>query len=473
MQPQAKFCPQIAECNERCNVNSENDTKCIGNNFNLRGKEMKRQLSNHNQVSKQKSQRGQSLVEVALFFPIFIILLAGLVEVSQLLVTQNRVSSAARAATRFASNGGQDEGIPSTVLNTITQTLEVDNTVWDIWSIRATVDNTGAGFDTNNGGDWTFNHVYGISNTVRAPSVSEIDIQTRVLDELQRDEFNNQAANIAAGLQIVGTYAIHDVDSILGLDAMSQLAGFSSINALSVMRITANTQNVTNGCAAFPIAVREGARSVTAPGTGSNPYPNAGDFDFPGTPPVYESFSNHRDNIPMRDAQEGDVFRVQEGSGNGNFGWLRWNTGLNGNANNLANSLAWPGNSTNYNPCNNPVCNGQPVAGSDYPFTVQGYLNPVDPRDNALHIDDEVAGNTGSVNSNAVRDTLTEHVSLDRTLRLVVWDEAGTGTGSNATYRVSGFVIVRLIGYSLSQNNGGSWILAEFIRWDDSCGQTN
>ena len=61
---------------------------------------------------KQKqSQRGQSLVEVALFFPIFIILLAGLVEVSQLLITQNRVSSAARAGARFASNGGEDVGI--------------------------------------------------------------------------------------------------------------------------------------------------------------------------------------------------------------------------------------------------------------------------------------------------------------------------------------------------------------------------
>jgi hypothetical protein len=67
---------------------------------------MKRQT-----ITQQKSQRGQSLVEVALFFPIFIILLAGLVEVSQLLITQNRVSSAARAGTRFASDGGEDAGI--------------------------------------------------------------------------------------------------------------------------------------------------------------------------------------------------------------------------------------------------------------------------------------------------------------------------------------------------------------------------
>ena len=55
-----------------------------------------------------KARRGQSLVEVALFFPIFIVLLAGVAEVANILVTQNRVTSAARAATRFGAHGGQD-----------------------------------------------------------------------------------------------------------------------------------------------------------------------------------------------------------------------------------------------------------------------------------------------------------------------------------------------------------------------------
>ena len=45
-------------------------------------------------------EKGQSLVEVALFLPIFIIVLAGLIEVSQLVITQNRVSQAARTAAR-------------------------------------------------------------------------------------------------------------------------------------------------------------------------------------------------------------------------------------------------------------------------------------------------------------------------------------------------------------------------------------
>ena len=91
----------------------------------------------------KRSQRGQSLVEVALFLPIFILLLAGLVEVSQLLITQNRISSAARAGTRFASNGGENIGVVDVVLNTVTQTLETDNTLWDLWVIHGTVNENG------------------------------------------------------------------------------------------------------------------------------------------------------------------------------------------------------------------------------------------------------------------------------------------------------------------------------------------
>ncbi|MCA9919262.1 MAG: pilus assembly protein [Anaerolineales bacterium] len=427
---------------------------------------MKRTVHQH----KILSEHGQSLVEVALFFPIFIILLAGLVEVSQLLVTQNRVSSAARASTRFSSNGGQDEGMVTVLMNNVTQTLETDESVWDIWSIRATVDDEGDGFDGANG-QWTFTQIYGISNTVGSSSLDPTAIQARVLDEIRRDEFDNQATvggvGIAAGLQIVGTYVIHDVDSILGLDAMSQLAGFSSLEALSIMRITTNSQNVTNGCSAFPIAVHEGARSVSAPGTGSNPYPNAGDFAYPNNPPTYQSFVNHDADVPLLSAQEGDVFKVQNGFGQGNFGWLVWNTGVSANANTLENSLSWPGDSTNYNPCSGPGCpGGAGVPGSGFPYNVPGYIEPGDPTDQSLHIDDWVAASTGAVNSSGVRNAIEKHISLDRTLRMIVWNNT-QNPGVNGQYQISGFAVFRIVGYNLAHD----WILAEFIRWDYSCGQ--
>jgi hypothetical protein len=86
-----------------------------------------------------------------------------------------------------------------------------------------------------------------------------------------------------------------------------------------------------------------------------------------------------------------------------------------------------------------------------------------------LHIGDIVAGSTGAINSSQVQGALEEHMRLDRHIRVIVWSESNGQGGGNARYRISGFAIFRLIGYNLPQ----SWILAEFIRWDTSCGQIN
>ncbi|HEX6386025.1 MAG TPA: TadE family protein, partial [Anaerolineae bacterium] len=157
-------------------------------------------------------EKGQSLVEVALFFPIFIVILAGVVEVSHLVITQNRVSNAARSSTRFAANGGEDAGMVNVALNTVTQTLEISEDVWDIWSIRGTLNDAGDGF-----AEWKFTQIYGISNTTRAYDVDEEALRQQVINELQIDHRGQTSAAIAGGLRIVGTYAIHDVESILGL----------------------------------------------------------------------------------------------------------------------------------------------------------------------------------------------------------------------------------------------------------------
>lgn len=418
---------------------------------------------------KQKqAQRGQSLVEVALFFPIFIILLAGLVEVSQLLITQNRVSSAARAGARFASNGGEDVGILNVVLNTVTQTLDMDENVWDVWVIRGAVDENGTGII-----DWEFTHEYGISNTVRSTSIDPIDIQARILAELQQDENKVTDVALAQNLKFVATYVIHDVESILGLDALPQYGGVMSREALSVMRITAEGNAVTNGCDAFPIAVHKGIRSVTPPGTGTAfDYPNANDFTYPGSNrPTYQEFFNNVPDQDLPSAQPGYVYKIYNGSGQGNFGWLTWNQALPSNANTLTDSLNWPGNSTDYNDYNIGGNTG-PIDGWNDPDPVYiplGYIEPGDVTDQSLHEGDFVAGDNGISNSINVRNALNEHIDLERTLRVIVWDTA-TANGNNAVYHIDplqGFAVFRLIGYNLSQN----WILAEFVRWDDSCGQ--
>src|SRR5687768_3793052 len=100
-------------------------------------------------LSLTRREEGQSLVEVALFLPILLVMLVGIVEVGNLLVTQNRVTTAARTgagfgATYYVENDWQGEGGTATamgnvVLNTVTETLVLDPNVWDVWSIYGKV----------------------------------------------------------------------------------------------------------------------------------------------------------------------------------------------------------------------------------------------------------------------------------------------------------------------------------------------
>ena len=386
-------------------------------------------------ATKQIKQNGQSMVEVALFLPVLVILLAGIVELSQLVITQNRVSNAARVAARFGANGGEDDGMAVVALNAITQTLEARPDRWDIWAIHGQVNDTGS-----NIGEFTFEHTYGISNTQLFSTVLASNIQDDIWAELQIDETAGTATPAElADLRFVGTYILHDVDSILGLDAFPALANFSSVRALTVMRVTGLNLEPTIGCNAFPIGVDEiTIRSVTAPGTGSSPYPNTSpsEFTYPVAPPEYTSFVNHQASQPIRDSREGYLFKFETTT----FHWLRWNTSLPNDATTLIHSLDWPGDSTT----------------PTYSFS-----EPGDPTDESLNISDWVAVNTGSTTS-SVNDILEEHVDRERTLRVILYDdEVGN------TVQISGFAVFRIIGFNTSQD----WLIAEFIRLDESCGQ--
>lgn len=432
-------------------------------------------------------ERGQSLVEVALAFPLFLVLIAGSVEVSQILITQNRVETAARAAARFAANGGDESYLAA--LGSVEQTVDLESGLWDIWIIEATVNNTGDGFESGSG--WNVEKVFGISNTIAYTEIAaSLDascatncVQDEILKDLQTNELgvhldpaaDASVARIAAGLDVVAVYVVHDIDAILSLNAMPGLQGLYSTKALSVMRkASAEVIEQTDGCTGFPIAVHEGIRSLTDVG-GGNPFPDANDFDYPDpkkeTPPSYADFYRNVPQIPLSEAKEGYIFKVHNGFGSGNFGWLLWNTGRPGSANTLADSLIWPGDSFDYaDHGDHSIHPATPL----YPHIVRGYVEPTDANDISLNVGDWVAANSGSINAKAVRDALSPHVDLadsGRTLRLIVWDDA-VDNGNNGKYRISGFMIAKLHGYHLSNSQGGSWILAEFIGWDNSCGQS-
>jgi hypothetical protein len=419
-----------------------------------------------------RREKGQSLVEVAIAFPIFLIILAGVVEVSHLGITQNRVSNAARASTRFASQGGENEGIPIVALNSVTQTLELGVDVWDMWAVRGTLDNNGNCCVDNT---WEFTHVYGISQTEAFSDVNELAIRQQVEEELQLDD-----AAGAADLRFVGTYVIHDIKSILGIQAIPSLLGYNSVKGLNVMRLYGTDYDEAGGCTGFPIAVEEGIRSVNPPGANTgNDYPNTNDFHPTSPKPSYAQFQNFNvPNVALEDAQEGYIYKVQNGSGSGAFGWLVWNNRINASANTLANSLTYPGDSRDYSDVGNCSANTCPTP--LYTHMVLGYVNPLDTSDLGMNIGDWVTVNTGSVNSDGVRTVVNDHIAKGRYLRLIVWGYDNNsnptsphGTGSNQYFRLKGFAVFRLLGHKLSQGGGSaSWILAEFIKWDTSCGQS-
>lgn len=387
-----------------------------------------------NSLSSPPQERGQSLVEMAVFLPIFIILIAGLVEVSNLVLTQNRISNAARVATRFAANGGEDAGIWVVALNAVTQTLPLTEDRWDIWSIRGTLSH-----DTNSNtivwDDFSMNHIYGISSTERytAFASSVVTIQENIRLEMIADSAGNPLPlpDVAGpeGLQIVGTILVYDVTSILGLDQF--IGDFWSVEGLSVMRRPNTVSSVsTDGCTgAFPIALEEGVRSVTAanfPSTFEYPTSNPPQLrDFPAQP-AFE--------VGLDDAREGIAYLFEDnGFADRDYGFLSWD-----NLTPLATSLEWPGNS-------------------------ELYFQPGDSSDTELHV-----GNTVFANNNvdaAVKAELNEHVDRRRALRVIVFDDADNGPPNQ--YKVWRFAVFRIHGYDFNNQ----WLLAEFVRWDDSCGQ--
>lgn len=404
------------------------------------------------------AQRGQSLVEVALFLPLFLILVGGVVEVGQMLITNNRVNTVANTAARFAADGGDNAGMAVVALNTITQTLPIDTALWDIWAIRGIVNEQGTNIIPES---WEFTPIYGEGNTTDFATINEGDVQTAVLNDLQR----NAAGEIDAGsqtrakdIQFVGTLVLFDAESILGLNIVLQ--DFYTVQAMTVMRTYPSSPN-TNGCSGFPIAVEESNnRSL---GTGSAiPFPFPDNQAYPASPnqPKITDFPANVPDVPLREARPGYVYKIQQGFGTGAFGWLSWNENPPPNA--IDTSLTWPGNSMDYT----PLPGGR----------VAGYIENGDPSDRAMHIGDRVTSRTGAVNSNAVHTALEDSIDNARTLRLIVWknEDGGYGNqGSNGWYRITGFIVMRLHGYKLSQSGEGSWILAEFISWDDSCGQVN
>lgn len=397
----------------------------------------------NNNVEKKSltAQVGQSLVETALFMPILLIMIVGLVEVSQMVITQNRISTAARNAARFGAQGGEDLGIQYVTLNTVTQTLDLNSGVWDVFSLRGELDRDGNLPEEN----FSYQHIYGEGHTqsftATVTSDAWEDLRQEIVDSL------SYKGSSPGGLKFVGVLILHDIESILGLDIVPALLNRNTVRGFSIMRNSALATTVTEseGCgAAYPLAVVvDNTRSVK-----ERDFDELG-FSYPTTPrPNYNDFPSHvPDRWLLGDAREGDIFKLNilQGVNNRSVGLLYWGQPPNNSAT-LFESLRYPPNSHTYE-------------------------EKHDKGDTELHVGDYVE--RASVNhtqfKNNILPVIQNHIDTGRSLRLILWSYDEHPSASEV--RIVGFAVFRIRGYGWEDGPRGNWLLLELSHIDNSCGQ--
>jgi hypothetical protein len=425
---------------------------------------------------------GQSLVEVAIFLPILIAMLAGLVEATNLLLIQNRLTTAARSGAGYGATHFDFDDWPSTAqsiglvtLNTVTGTLELSEPRWDVWSIRAETTDSGDRFDL-----FESNHVYGHNAVVSAEEWAALEprVAGDVLAELQTNGVEN-----AGGLSVVASLAYFRVRPILGLPIWEWLQ-LDRLRGLTVMRV--HEPEPYTGCSLLPIVVRLNQYSIYPSNwpeglqmdpirypadpvdlfpAGSGPFA----FEYPPVPPVYENnktppaletnrFINNWPGIPLTEAQPGYLYWAREEGPAGNFGWLSWRPPASSSR--LAESLTYPGDHAD------PVT-GYPGSPADMGTTGDPPGADTGNGNGILEIGEWVENSTGNISS--ASSIINGYVNTDTPIQLIVTGATNGKTGENANYRVDGFLIARLVGYSFQGNPASRWILFEFVDWGQGC----
>ena len=423
--------------------------------------------------------KGQSLVELSILMPLLIIIFGGMVEVSHLLITQSRISTAARTAAGYGAANydphdwtGTATEMGQVALNTVTGTLQLSDSLWDIWSVHATTNEPGDGFD-----NFDAVHVYGAYGVIAEGAWASIEevVQDDILRELQSTGLSS-----SGGLEVVVSVAYYQIDSILGLPVW-RWVGLKTVKAFTVMRVAELPPNVN--CSILPISVHYNQYSIYPSnwesGLRLNPTKFPADsveifpvgngpsgFEHPSPPPSYENkttmpairtdtFVRNWPGVPLQHAQPGYVFWAREEGPSGSYGWLSWQAPSS--AEQLRASLTYPGNYLDLYP-GSPADMGTT---GDPPGVTSG------DQDGILEVHDWVENSTGNIS--AAEDVVRGYVSTGTPVTLIMTDLSNGLTGANANYRVAGFIVVRLIGYSFQGSQADRWILFEFVDWGDSC----
>jgi hypothetical protein len=206
-------------------------------------------------------RRGQSFVEFALTLPMLLLILAGVLEVGNILTMYNRLQIAVREGARFGAAGGTDEGVREIVSQASEGSLTIAPDQMTIWVVRPVVDTGGSPWqwEGQSGGEpWgagvSVDCVYG-DNCANPPALSDA-----VLADLQQVGTGSQEQSID-GSRMVIVMASYRAQTMLNLPFFQipgEVSGRVPLSAYGVMVQEIEQETVAqlgSGCSSYALAI--------------------------------------------------------------------------------------------------------------------------------------------------------------------------------------------------------------------------
>ncbi|TKJ29222.1 MAG: hypothetical protein CEE40_09285 [Chloroflexi bacterium B3_Chlor] len=336
----------------------------------------------------RRQQEGQSMIEVAFALPMLLMLVVAIVELGFALNAYNQTINAAREGARFGSLGGSDTAVSSIVEGAASYLIQYSESNSDLYVVRAELTGTAPNCSV-------------ITDTFSCGQVwNNLDLDTSCVSGPEILSRLEPQGIVNCDLKVVAVDLYYRSSSLLRLPLVKQLSEAVPMRSLTLMRVE-TPRPLSGVCNAYPIAIH---RSLLA-----------------GKPK----------NYPIND--------ILNGTGDGNFGWLRWpNDTSGGSAVALEDALTRP--------------------------TTDEFQNANDPDDTHLSVGDWIWANSGLSPSSGTEQALDALINKGW-IRVVVFDEHAEEGGVKGKYHADNFAIVKLTDYHLPSRNS---ISIEFIGMDST-----